>query len=82
MTYTTTKCETKIYRSCWSCPKCDKLLDDSNSSKTLLLKKKSHKKMCDRDEAMTLEEIRKRNVKFYTHQASNMDMKLQKLERL
>jgi hypothetical protein len=35
--------------------------------------------MCDRDEAMTLEEIRKRNVKFYTHQASNMDMKLKNL---
>ena len=50
--------------SSWACNKCKKIIDKT-VSKSYALKIKLHIKMCDKNEAMTLEEFKKRNEALY-----------------
>ena len=54
----------RVYTSTWGCNKCKKIIDKT-VSKSYALKIKLHKKMCDKNEAMTLEEFKKRNEALY-----------------
>jgi hypothetical protein len=56
-----------VYTSSWACNKCKKIIDKT-VSKSYALKIKLHKKMCDKNEAMTLEEYKKRNEALYENE--------------
>jgi hypothetical protein len=60
------KNQIKIYcdTSSWACNKCKKIIDKT-VSKSYALKIKLHIKMCDKNEAMTLEEFKRRNKALY-----------------
>ena len=59
-----------VYTSSWACNKCNKIIDKT-VSKSSALKIKLHIKMCDKNEAMTLEEFKKRNEALYENKFIN-----------
>ena len=59
-----------VCTSSWACNKCKKIIDIT-VSKSSALKIKLHKKMCDKNEAMTLEEFKKTNVALYKNKFIN-----------
>ena len=59
-----------VCTSTWACDKCNKIID-MTVSKSSALKIKLHKKMCDKNEAMTLEEYTKRNKELFENKFIN-----------
>jgi predicted urease superfamily metal-dependent hydrolase len=59
-----------VYTSTWACDKCNKIINIT-VSKSSSLKIKLHKKMCDKNEAMTLEEYTKRNKELFENKFIN-----------